>query len=260
MATYLFTGTSRGLGLHMVKVLIQQPSNTVKTIYASARSLTPSAELSDLIKSSDDRIVYVPLDVSSSSSISSAVSQVSSHLKSTGGLGLDALINNAGVQYQDGPPSGMDKLAETFDTNVIGVHRVTQAFLPLLEAGQGKKLVNISSTLGSIAMKGYSEKAPCPSYKISKAALNMMSAQYSLELGPKGFTVVHVNPGWNKTDLGSQYADLEPEEGSKAVVDIILGLAREDNGKFKNVRVEGKIGGKFHWNGIDLYDGKDAPW
>jgi len=93
-------------------------------------------------------------------------------------------------------------LEKTLDTNVIAVHKVTSAFLPLLSKGNAKKIINISSTLGSMAEKDYSALAPFPSYKISKAALNMLTVQYSMELGPKGFIVLCLSPGWLQTDLG----------------------------------------------------------
>ena len=144
----------------------------------------------------------------------------------------------------------MDSLEVSLATNVTSVHKVSSIFLPLLSNGQQKKIVNISSTLGSMAMKDYSAQAPVPSYKISKAALNMLTVQYSMDLAPTGFTVLAVSPGWLQTDLGGPQADLSPETGAKSVLDIVYHSTKEDNGAFRNVLVQGR----------PYYDGKNPPW
>jgi NAD(P)-dependent dehydrogenase (short-subunit alcohol dehydrogenase family) len=92
--------------------------------------------------------------------------------------------------------------------------------------------------------------APFPSYKISKAAVNMLMIQYAMALEPKGFTVFAVNPGWLKTDMGGSYANLEPEIGALQVVEIIQKSTPSDNGSFRQIYVEG-------WK---VYDGKNIPW
>lgn len=247
MSSYLITGCSRGLGLELVKQLISAPSS-VSTVFATARSPTPSGPLSDVIKSSGGRICFVQLDVTNDQSIGAATEQVAQQL---GDKGLDVLINNAGIQiFEKGGASGMDALETTLATNVTSVHKVSSAFLPLLCQGKDKKIVNISSTLGSIAMKDYFGLAPCPSYKISKAALNMLTMQHSMDLAPRGFTVFAVSPGWLKTDLGGPQADLPPETGAKAVMDIVYTSTKEDNGAFRNIHVPGHAS----------YDGQNPPW
>ena len=79
MASYLITGSSRGLGLELVKQLAALPTTSVKTIIATARNPSIPPNLTNLINS-DTRIVYFPLDITSSSSISTAVSQKTHHL------------------------------------------------------------------------------------------------------------------------------------------------------------------------------------
>jgi len=217
-------------------------------ILTSISSRSPSAALNDTMKSSNGRVHFVQLDVTDDSSIAAATKQVRQQL---GDKGLDVLINNAGIQiFEKGDASGMDSLEISLATNVTSVHRVSSAFLPLLLNGKKKKIVNISSTLGSMAMKDYSALAPFPSYKISKAALNMLTVQYSLDLAPKGFTVFAVSPGWLQTDLGGPRADLPPETGAKAVMDIVYNSGKEDNGVLRNVHVPAHA----------YYDGKIVPW
>ena len=248
MATYLITGCSRGLGLELVKQLTKASSASVGVIFAAARGNLPSKALEEIIRTSDGVVRFISLDVLDAKGIATAVDEVTKQL---GDKGLDVLINNAGIQIleKDGA-SGMHVLETTLSTNVVAVHNVTMAFIPLLTRGNAKKIANISSSLGSMAMKDYSAQAPFPSYKISKAALNMLTVQYHLDLGPKGFTVFAVNPGWLQTDLGGPHADLPPAVGAQAVMDIIYGVERKDGGAFKSIHVPGN----------DFYDGENPPW
>jgi NAD(P)-dependent dehydrogenase (short-subunit alcohol dehydrogenase family) len=215
-------------------------------VFATARSL--SQPLQDVIASSGGRVHFVSLDVTKEESIAAAVSAVTEKLGA--GNGLDVLINNAGIQIQESVLD-MHALTESFEVNVLAVQKVSSAFVPLLSLGTQKKLVAISTDLGSIKIADiYAANAPFPSYKITKAALNMLMKQFALELGPKGFTVFPINPGWLKTDMGGPYAYLEPVVGAKQVVEIIQKSTAADNGAFRSLYVEGH----------EFYDGKDIPW
>ncbi|OJD29425.1 short chain oxidoreductase [Diplodia corticola] len=252
MASYFVTGSSRGLGLAIAGLLASKPVADVGKVFASARSETTS--LKELVAKSSGRVEFVQLDITSQESATEAASHVTQSLD---GKGLDVLINNAGVMnYTADGITAMSDLDETFKINVTGVHYVTTAFLPLLEKGQLKKIINISTTLGSIGLSKTYAQMPVPSYKISKAALNMLTVQYALSLADKGFTVVAISPGWIQTDLGGTGADLTIEQGSNATADIIFRVKKEDNGKFLNVHVPG-------WEkaeGINQYDGGCPPW
>lgn len=246
MTSYLITGCSRGIGLLTTKLLSSSPA--VGKVFATARSMSPA--LQELIDESNGRVQFVALDVCSESSISAAVEVVTQKLGA--GRGLDVLINNAGIQLLEKDGVGhMHGLAESLDVNVVSVQRVSSAFLPLLTLGAEKKLVVISSDLGCMGIaERYATTAPYPSYKISKAALNMLMMQYALELGPKGFTVFSLNPGWLRTDMGGPYAFLDPIVGVRQIVDIVEKSSAADNGTFRSVFVEGN----------EFYDGKNLPW
>jgi NAD(P)-dependent dehydrogenase (short-subunit alcohol dehydrogenase family) len=247
MASYLITGCSRGLGLELTKLL--SSSSAVSTIFATARSLTPA--LQDLVNSSNGRIHFVPLDVAKDDSIAAAVQEVTQILGAD--RGLDVLINNAGIQIleKDGI-AHMHALEETLNVNVVAVHKVSSAFLPLLSrsSAQKKLLVVVTSGLASMTNKDYFAAAPFPSYKVSKAAVNMLTLQYSMELGPKGFIVFAVTPGWLRTDMGGPHADLEPVVGARQFVDILQKATPADNGSFRQIYVEGS----------KQYDGRNFPW
>ncbi|THC96007.1 hypothetical protein EYZ11_004506 [Aspergillus tanneri] len=211
MASYLITGSSRGLGLAI-------------------------------------------LDTTNQESVQEAVKQVEQQLQ---GKGLDVLVNNAGVMpiTREGIEK-MDALTETFNTNVTGTHMVTSAFLPLLRKGERKLVTNISSTMGSITMAPIYKPIPTPEYKITKAALNMLTKQYAQNLADEGFTFLSVCPGWLQTDMGGSRADLPVATGAEAVMRIMSTASSELNGLFMNIHVPG-------WEenpGPNKYDGKEIPW
>jgi NAD(P)-dependent dehydrogenase (short-subunit alcohol dehydrogenase family) len=140
MASYLVTGSSRGLGLALVSRLASLPAAQVGKIIATARQ-DNSPQLTEIVKASSGRVELVKLDVTNKSSIQEAAKLAESKLQ---GKGLDYLINNVGLtDYAPAGLEGMDNLNEIFHTNVTSVHNVTQGFLPLLRKGQKKVVINM---------------------------------------------------------------------------------------------------------------------
>lgn len=144
MATYLITGTARGLGLELVKQLSELPVSEVSRIFAVTRT-APSAPLDTLISGSGGRVVNVIAPVDDTKSVEKAVKDVQAHLGQ--GKGLDVLINNAAIQWKssNGKTEGFkpEELAQVLDTNVVGPQRYIVNFLPLLHAGKEKKVINV---------------------------------------------------------------------------------------------------------------------
>ncbi|KAK7219670.1 hypothetical protein V2G26_007673 [Clonostachys chloroleuca] len=150
----------------------------------------------------------------------------------------------------------MDDLMSLFNVNVMSAHQVTRAYLPLLKKGNTKKIANISTTVGSITMAPTFREIPTPAYKISKAALNMLTVQYALSLADQGFTTIAVSPGWIKTPIGGDNADLDVGTAAKATLDVIVRSSPESNGKFLNIHVPG-------WEnspGLNQYEGGQPSW
>jgi len=142
MASYVITGANRGLGLALTQQLLKSPASEVGKIFAVSRS-APSGAFKELIDSNTDRVVPITAAVDNTESVQKAAKEVETKLA---GHGLDVLINNAGV----GPwhPEGVksvtpEDLTKVFDVNVGGPQRVTVAFLPLLEKGNLKKVINV---------------------------------------------------------------------------------------------------------------------
>ncbi|XHG05982.1 hypothetical protein AWENTII_009194 [Aspergillus wentii] len=97
---------------------------------------------------------------------------------------------------------------------------------------------------------------PVPAYKITKAALNMLTVQYAQSYADEGFTFFAVSPGWLQTDQGGSRADLTPETGAEAVVKTIQNATPAENGRFFNIHVPG-------WekhDGLNQYNGSEVPW
>lgn len=255
MATYLITGSSRGLGLALVSQLLTLPVVQVSSIFTTSRAAQPSLNLKQLIDQSSGRAFYVQLDTTDPTSIKTAAQEVQHQLR---GRGLDVLINSAGVQpLTKGGVENMENLTDAFKINVNAAHEVTRAFLPLLRKGDRKVIANMSTTLGSISKASTFAAKSSPAYNITKAALNMLTVQYALSLESERFTVFCVSPGWLRTDMGGGRADLPVETGAEAVLKIILEANHaETNGKFLNIHVPG-------WeqsNGFNQYDGEEIPW
>ncbi|KAK5097919.1 hypothetical protein LTS08_006674 [Lithohypha guttulata] len=257
MSSYLISGASRGLGLELVRQLSLLPSSQVSSVFAITRG--PSDQLNKLISSQSDssRITNVVIqDLTSAQDVAAGVSEVEKHLA---GKGLDVVVNNAGAMtFTNGKVWDMpgEDLAEIFRTNVVTAQVLTAGCVDLLKRGIAKKIVNISTTLGSMTQVHKYSWASNYSYKISKAAMNMLTAQYAIGLGQEGFTTISVTPGWLKTDMGSAQADLDVEVGVAAVVDIILKSTVEQNGKFLNIKVDGWENAQ----GPNQYDGAEVPW
>lgn len=131
---------------------------------------------------------------------------------------------------------------KVFETNVVGVSDVTQAFLPLLrKRGQDKikKILNMSSILGSIAViNDFNFAGSGPAYSVSKAALNMYTKMLANQVASDRITVYSSHPGWVRTSMGGEQAPLEPEESIAGMLKVIDNLTLEKSGCF--IDYEGK--------------------
>ena len=150
---------------------------------------------------------------------------------------IDILVNNAGIYGPDNQNTKQldcDAFADLLQTNVIAPMRVVQAFLPLLQASAFPRLVNISSRLGT-SWHGSSGKI---AYRASKAALNKLTQCMAEDLSEDGITCVAMHPGWVRTDMGGQTADISPKESAFGIFNVLAQLKKEDHGTFINYNGE----------------------
>ncbi|CAE6454871.1 unnamed protein product [Rhizoctonia solani] len=189
VVSYAITGTNRGIGS-------ADPNNI---IFAFARNPGAATRLRDL-QAQRKNIHIVKLDIRNLQELTDAVKYISSV---TGGK-LDWLINNAGyieplrffVSPAEYPIEYLAKdLEAAFETNVIGVSQTINCFLPLLKAGNHKKVVCLSSGLGDEDFTKACGFAPHTPYSISKYALNLAVLKYALALKDEGFVFLAISPG-----------------------------------------------------------------
>lgn len=181
----------------------------------------------------------IQLDVTSDSSISTAFSSL------TDSFGrLDILINNAGICPETAAASWPSRaeMQSIFDTNVFGPTLVTRAAIPLLQRSSDPRIINVTSSLGSIATRLNPEDivagANYPAYRMSKAALNMLTS-YMQTLGEvKGVKTWSFCPGYVVSDLGGdremkEKAGVDSSETSaRGIVEIVQGKRDGEVGKF----------------------------
>ena len=221
--TYLITGASRGLGAEFVRQL-RRAGHIVIAAVRDPGSARDAARTGATV---------VQLDVTRPDTFDAFARSLSAP--------VDVLVNNAGVAARDASlrSTTAETMDEVFRTNVFGLSLLTKALLPVLGRGRRKTIVNVSSSLGSLTITpgGFSYAYCC-----SKAALNMATVLMHRELSGDGFTVISLDPGWNRTDMGGGEAPLDPKDTVASMITVLERLGQRDSGRF--------IG----------YDGESRPW
>ncbi|XP_030326658.1 C-factor-like isoform X2 [Strigops habroptila] len=240
----LLTGSNRGIGLGLVKQLLRTPQPPA-WIFATCRHTAGSRaqELRDLA-SKHPNLVLVKLDVADPSTITQAVKIVEEKLN---GMGLNLLINNAGIYTPEASLEtvGAEEMIRTYKTNAVGPLLMAQAFLPLLKKAAQESterglscrraaIINISAMLGSIQKTPHCFFKPVISYRCSKAALNMLTRCQALTYREAGILCVALHPGWVKTDMGGQEADLTVDTSVQGLLSVLPVLSEKHNGALLN--------------------------
>lgn len=216
----LITGANKGIGLEIARQLAQAG---VSVIIGARHADRASAAVTGL-SAAGLQVTSVKIDLNDHTSIAATAESI----RARHGR-LDILVNNAGiVDAEDGPPSaGSPEAARRImDTNFVGTLAVTRAMLPLLRKSAAARIVNLSSSLGSLTLNGDPGSpyyaARLIGYNASKAALNMLTVQLAEELRGTPHVVNSVSPGFVKTDLTGQAGFMTPEEGARLPVRYAL--------------------------------------
>jgi len=256
MVSYLVTGASSGIGLAFVQTLHER--NPQDHIFAIVYDLDSCDELRKL---AGPNVHIIPGDLDRPETLHSAAAEVA---KITGGS-LDVFINNAALtpserkeytltNYINKDDLMVKDMNTYYRTNVVGAVAVTNAFLPLIEKGAQKKVINISSAAGDsefIERFGYVTAVP---YGISKAALNLINTKYAIEFRGKGYTFLAISPGLVDTRTVRTVEDkarrdamirmfkagdpdwsgvpLLPRESADLMLDVIDRATPEESGRF----------------------------
>lgn len=226
----LVTGANKGIGLEIARQLAQ--SNV--TVLMGARDMQRGRDAARTLKDAGFDVEAIAIDLNDETSIVDAARTIAIRFGR-----LDILVNNAGVvDAADGPPSVAKAAAarRLMETNFLGTLAVTQAMLPLLRQSPAGRIVNLSTTLGSLAINGdptspYYE-ARLIGYNASKAALNMLTVQLAAELKDTTIAVNSVAPGYVKTDLTGHNGFMTAEEGARLPVEYALLADNAVTGRF----------------------------
>lgn len=189
----LITGANKGLGFETARRLKAHGHKVYLAARDAGRGQTAANELG---------VTFVQLDVTDEASVAQAAAEVE-RLEGR----LDVLVNNAGIRSPHKKVTDLTSADATqvLDTNVVGVVRVTHAFLPLLEKSASPVIVNVSSGVGSFALATDPSRGPgsaavkMPLYSASKAAVNMLTVQYARAL--PHIRVNAATPGYTATDI-----------------------------------------------------------
>lgn len=216
----LVTGANKGIG----REIARQLAEAGVTVIVGARDSERGKKAAAALTSQGLSVESIEIDLNDETTIAAAAQQIAAEHGR-----LDILVNNAGiVDAADGPPTAASTTAvrRIMETNFIGTLAVTQAMLPLLRKSQAGRVVNLATTLGSLAINGdpsspyYS--ARLIGYNASKAALNMLTVQLAAELRDTPIVVNSVCPGYVKTDLTGHAGSMTPEEGARLPVKFAL--------------------------------------
>jgi NAD(P)-dependent dehydrogenase (short-subunit alcohol dehydrogenase family) len=212
----LVTGANKGIGYAAARRLGAGGA----TVVLGARDAGRGASAARRLAAEGIVVDHVLLDVTDRQGVEAAAEQIG---KEHGRL--DVLVNNAGIMLERGEqPSEVtaELMRETFETNVFGVVTVTNAMLPLLRRSAAGRIVNLSSSLGSLALCStpgtiYAQW-PIMAYVSSKTAVNALTVKYANELRDTPIKVNSACPGYVATDLTGNNGARSPEEAAEIVV------------------------------------------
>ena len=217
----MITGTGRGIGASLARVCRNQGWEVI----ACQRTL--NNDESDKKVSCDSSYHPIELDVSNEHSVQIAFEKIQREFSH-----VDVLVNNAGVfpEPTDAPFESLKSswFQETMNVNLLGTFMVTRACLPLLRKSRNPRIVNISS--GAACITHREGRRYC--YGASKAALNHLTRGLANELKDQQVTVVALSPGWVRTEMGGENADLDVTEVTREMELTISKLAQDQTGQF----------------------------
>jgi NAD(P)-dependent dehydrogenase (short-subunit alcohol dehydrogenase family) len=242
----LVTGGARGVGQEISRQLAALGAQVIIT----ARDKAKADMVANILRNQGLQATGLQLDVTSDQDRDAVFSAISEKY----GL-LDILINNAGVWLDSAnaatpperPPSETSEtvVRSTFESNFFAPILLTQLLLPLLRRSSAARIVNVSSIRGSLTHLSDAASPVYPikalAYDTSKAALNAFTILLAEELRGTSIKVNAIHPGWVRTDMGSEQADLSVEEGAATAI------------RYATLDQNGPTGGFF-------YQAERLPW
>jgi NAD(P)-dependent dehydrogenase (short-subunit alcohol dehydrogenase family) len=216
MPTILITGAGRGLGLELARRFVDLGWETLGTVRDPAKGAAMPKGSQTFLCDSTDR------------------SSLARLARDLAGKPIDVLFCNAGMfgkRKQSVGTVDYDTWAEVMRVNVFSPMACVEALVDNLAASARRQVVMMSSRMGSMGENAAGGEVV---YRSSKAALNAVTKSLSIDLAPRGITVVAVHPGWVQTDMGGPAAALTPAESVAGLAEVVLGLGPASNGGFLN--------------------------
>jgi len=229
----LITGANRGIGFETAKQLGEKNISVI----LGARKLSDAENAADRLKAQGIDAYGIQLDVTKANERTAAYNLINERFGK-----LDILINNAGAAPKDmlGKPVISETSAEDFETvfqiNLFSVVYLTNTLIPLLKKSESGRIVNLSSIVGSLTLQSM-DNSPLAgfrnlAYNASKTSTNMYTVLLAEELRGTKIKVNAAHPGWVKTEMGTENAQLEIPEGAKTSVELALIGEEGPTGKF----------------------------
>jgi NAD(P)-dependent dehydrogenase (short-subunit alcohol dehydrogenase family) len=209
----LITGAARGLGLYLTKECL----NRGYKVLAMARET--HSNLQQLKDQYTEKIVILNADMCDYEAIKKCRIEAEKAVKH-----IDIIVNNVGVWFDyerlplDDARFDFDMILKEFDINSLGPLRIIREFFDLVKKSELKTIINISSEAGSMSMHSWrkGEFAYC----MSKASLNCASNIIDFAYKEDGIKVYAVDPGWMKTNMGGETAEVEPTESATDIINL----------------------------------------
>ncbi|UPK67409.1 SDR family oxidoreductase [Chitinophaga filiformis] len=231
MKSALVTGANKGIGFEVAKQLAQNGY----FVYLGSRNMENGLSAAQHLRSQGlENITALQLDVTQQASVDAALKTISEKTAM-----LDVLVNNAGISgafQQSALDSTVDQFKEVYETNLYGVIRVTQAFIGLLKKSPEPRIVNVSTSMASLALAADLANSNYPTryvmYQSSKTALNMYTINLAYELRDTLFKVNAVCPGWTQTDFTNHQGTSTPEQAGARIVKYAMIGQDGPTGKF----------------------------
>lgn len=240
MPTVLITGAGRGLGLELVK----QYGADGWRVLACARTPQTSTELQALLHAFGGQVSAHALDVTDHGAVDALA-------KSTAGTPIDVLLNCAGtmgagsfaaqgLNFGRFGSSDYADWLQVFQLNVLAPMKMAEAFVEHVAASEQKKIVTLTSILGSMAKNS---TGGLYAYRASKAAVNAIMRSMSVDLRKShGIIAAPLHPGWVRTEMGGPRADIDAVTSVRGMRSVIAALNPEGAGRY--------------W----MYNGEELPW
>lgn len=230
MPTVLITGANRGIGLELTNQYLADGWDVLACCRSPERATV-------LTTAASERLQIEQLDVTDHSSVDALAGRLT-------GRAIDVLINNAGIigpvpvaEHIDRQHFGSIDYGvweQVLRTNTFGPVKMAEAFLPNIQAGTQKKIVTLSSTVGSIVERD----TPAIAYATSKSAINKAMTLLAVLLRPHDIIVSLVCPGYVKTRMDFGGADVEIPQSAAGIRKLINEYTMADTGTFRRFNGE----------------------